>query len=207
MNGLILGWLKVLYAKLDTAPSCVAKQPCQTLRCLQNSEWLVSNELLCSLRFWFTDFFFYPIGCFSGKLKLELAHMVVLKHCRLWAVSLAGPLVLCRYLNFKSVNTVELTAGPGGGLHHMQQSWMLAQAFPLSQALSPFSYYLLQYSYSSVPCPLLPLHFHSLFFISCPSLLLFLPIISSLSSLHVIQSYTPAHCFSGGNCKSQRDLY
>lgn len=83
---------------------------------------------------------------------------------------------------------------------------MLDQAFPLSQALSPFSYYLLQYNYS---CAM-----SSAALCSLPSLLKKIPtsyfIIFSyfpFSTLTCIQSYTPALCFSEPDrCVVQKTL-
>lgn len=119
------------------------------------------------------------------------------KHCWLCKVCLQPSLNTLRFLtvNFKFVKTVELTAWTGWGWHHIQQSWMLAQALPLSQALSPFSYYL-QYNYSSVPCLfLLYLHFHSLFFYFLASFSIisssYFPfsLLSFMSSIPGIQSF------------------
>lgn len=143
----------------------------------------MSNKVLHSLRYWQTNIL--P-SCRLLLWRIEATLTVLIRddgHSLFEKCVFSRPSALCPHLNFKFVKTVELTAWTGRGLHHMQQSWMLAQAFPLSQALSPFSYYLLQDNYFSVPCPLLPhLHFHSLsfFFISYSLLLLFLLIIPPL---------------------------
>lgn len=50
------------------------------------------------------------------------------------------PSALCLNLHFKFVRTVEPAAWTGRGLHHMQQSRMLGQAFSLCLALSCFSF-------------------------------------------------------------------